>query len=73
MNAPLNALNEMQRLTSPFPESCTVKDGKASVVLRLTATSVGHQAGTIIEIRTPATQQTVQLVLHLGPRRLIAR
>jgi hypothetical protein len=33
---------------------------------------VGDQAGTIVEIRAPATQQTVQLVSHLGPRRLIA-
>ena len=30
MNAPLQALNEMQRLTSPFPESVTVKDWKAT-------------------------------------------
>ena len=30
MNAPLLALNEMQRLTSPFPESVTVKDWKAA-------------------------------------------
>jgi hypothetical protein len=30
MNAPLNALNEMQRLTSPFPESVAVKEWKAS-------------------------------------------
>ncbi len=30
MNAPLHSLNEMQRLTSPFPESVTVKDWKAS-------------------------------------------
>jgi len=29
MNAPLEALGEMQRLTSPFPESITVKDWKA--------------------------------------------
>jgi benzoyl-CoA reductase subunit C len=29
MTAPLKALNEMQRLTSPFPESVTVKDWKA--------------------------------------------
>jgi benzoyl-CoA reductase/2-hydroxyglutaryl-CoA dehydratase subunit BcrC/BadD/HgdB len=29
MNAPLKALGEMQRLTSPFPESVTVKDWKA--------------------------------------------
>ena len=29
MNAPLNALSEMIRLTSPFPESVTVKDWKA--------------------------------------------
>ena len=29
MNAPLNALNEMQRLTSPFPESVAVKEWKA--------------------------------------------
>jgi benzoyl-CoA reductase subunit C len=29
MNAPLQALSEMQRLTSPFPESITVKDWKA--------------------------------------------
>ena len=30
MNAPLQTLNEMQRLTSPFPESVTIKDWKAS-------------------------------------------
>ena len=30
MNAPLQALNEMQRLTSPFPESVTIKDWKAA-------------------------------------------
>ena len=30
MNAPLLALNEMQRLSSPFPESVTVKDWKAA-------------------------------------------
>jgi len=30
MNAPLKALNEMQRLTSPFPESVTVKDWRAT-------------------------------------------
>jgi benzoyl-CoA reductase/2-hydroxyglutaryl-CoA dehydratase subunit BcrC/BadD/HgdB len=30
MNAPLNTLNEMQRLTSPFPESVTVKDWRAT-------------------------------------------
>ena len=30
MNTPLKTLNEMQRLTSPFPESVTVKDWKAS-------------------------------------------
>jgi benzoyl-CoA reductase/2-hydroxyglutaryl-CoA dehydratase subunit BcrC/BadD/HgdB len=30
MNAPLNALKEMQRLTSPFPESVTVKEWRAS-------------------------------------------
>jgi len=30
MNAPLNAINEMIRLTSPFPESIAVKDWKAS-------------------------------------------
>jgi benzoyl-CoA reductase/2-hydroxyglutaryl-CoA dehydratase subunit BcrC/BadD/HgdB len=30
MNAPLNALNEMQRLTSPFPESVAVKEWKAT-------------------------------------------
>jgi benzoyl-CoA reductase subunit C len=30
MNAPLKALTEMQRLTSPFPESVAVKDWKAS-------------------------------------------
>ena len=30
MNAPLQTLNEMQRLTSPFPESATIKDWKAS-------------------------------------------
>ena len=30
MNAPLQTLNEMQRLTSPFPESVTVKDWKDS-------------------------------------------
>jgi benzoyl-CoA reductase/2-hydroxyglutaryl-CoA dehydratase subunit BcrC/BadD/HgdB len=30
MNAPLNALNEMQRLTSPFPESVTVKGWRAT-------------------------------------------
>jgi benzoyl-CoA reductase/2-hydroxyglutaryl-CoA dehydratase subunit BcrC/BadD/HgdB len=29
MNAPLKALSEMQRLTSPFPESIAVKDWKA--------------------------------------------
>jgi benzoyl-CoA reductase/2-hydroxyglutaryl-CoA dehydratase subunit BcrC/BadD/HgdB len=29
MNAPLQALSEMQRLTSPFPESITVKEWKA--------------------------------------------
>jgi benzoyl-CoA reductase/2-hydroxyglutaryl-CoA dehydratase subunit BcrC/BadD/HgdB len=29
MNAPLKALGEMQRLTSPFPESIAVKDWKA--------------------------------------------
>jgi benzoyl-CoA reductase/2-hydroxyglutaryl-CoA dehydratase subunit BcrC/BadD/HgdB len=29
MNAPLQALSEMQRLTSPFPESVTVKEWKA--------------------------------------------
>jgi len=29
MNAPLQALGEMQRLTSPFPESIAVKDWKA--------------------------------------------
>jgi benzoyl-CoA reductase/2-hydroxyglutaryl-CoA dehydratase subunit BcrC/BadD/HgdB len=29
MNAPLKALGEMQRLTSPFPESVTVKEWKA--------------------------------------------
>ena len=26
MNTPLEALSEMQRLTSPFPESVTVKE-----------------------------------------------
>jgi benzoyl-CoA reductase/2-hydroxyglutaryl-CoA dehydratase subunit BcrC/BadD/HgdB len=30
MNAPLQTLTEMQRLTSPFPESVTVKDWKAA-------------------------------------------
>ena len=30
MNAPLNTLNEMQRLTSPFPESVTVKEWRAT-------------------------------------------
>jgi benzoyl-CoA reductase/2-hydroxyglutaryl-CoA dehydratase subunit BcrC/BadD/HgdB len=30
MNTPMQALNEMQRLTSPFPESVAVKDWKAS-------------------------------------------
>jgi benzoyl-CoA reductase subunit C len=30
MNAPLQALTEMQRLTSPFPESIAVKDWKAT-------------------------------------------
>jgi len=30
MNTPLKALNEMIRLTSPFPESVTVKDWKAT-------------------------------------------
>jgi benzoyl-CoA reductase/2-hydroxyglutaryl-CoA dehydratase subunit BcrC/BadD/HgdB len=30
MNAPLKTLNEMQRLTSPFPESVAVKEWKAS-------------------------------------------
>jgi benzoyl-CoA reductase/2-hydroxyglutaryl-CoA dehydratase subunit BcrC/BadD/HgdB len=30
MNAPLTALGEMQRLTSPFPESVAVKEWKAS-------------------------------------------
>jgi benzoyl-CoA reductase/2-hydroxyglutaryl-CoA dehydratase subunit BcrC/BadD/HgdB len=30
MNAPLKTLNEMQRLTSPFPESVTVKDWRAT-------------------------------------------
>jgi benzoyl-CoA reductase/2-hydroxyglutaryl-CoA dehydratase subunit BcrC/BadD/HgdB len=30
MNAPLNTLNEMQRLTSPFPESVAVKEWKAT-------------------------------------------
>jgi len=30
MNAPLKALNEMQRLTSPFPESVAVKEWKAT-------------------------------------------
>jgi benzoyl-CoA reductase/2-hydroxyglutaryl-CoA dehydratase subunit BcrC/BadD/HgdB len=30
MNAPLKALGEMQRLTSPFPESVAVKEWKAS-------------------------------------------
>ena len=30
MNAPLQALNEMQKLTSPFPESVTVKDWRAT-------------------------------------------
>ena len=30
MNTPFNALNEMIRLTSPFPESVTVKDWKAA-------------------------------------------
>ena len=30
MNTPLKALSEMMRLTSPFPESVTVKDWKAS-------------------------------------------
>ena len=30
MNAPLKALEEMIRLTSPFPESVTVKDWKAT-------------------------------------------
>jgi len=30
MNAPLQTLNEMQRLTSPFPESVTVKDWQAT-------------------------------------------
>jgi benzoyl-CoA reductase/2-hydroxyglutaryl-CoA dehydratase subunit BcrC/BadD/HgdB len=30
MNAALNALSEMQRLTSPFPESVTVKDWRAT-------------------------------------------
>jgi benzoyl-CoA reductase/2-hydroxyglutaryl-CoA dehydratase subunit BcrC/BadD/HgdB len=30
MNAPLKTLNEMQRLTSPFPESVTVKEWKAT-------------------------------------------
>jgi benzoyl-CoA reductase/2-hydroxyglutaryl-CoA dehydratase subunit BcrC/BadD/HgdB len=30
MNTPLNSLNEMIRLTSPFPESITVKDCKAA-------------------------------------------
>ena len=30
MNAPLKALNEMQGLTSPFPESVAVKDWKAT-------------------------------------------
>jgi benzoyl-CoA reductase/2-hydroxyglutaryl-CoA dehydratase subunit BcrC/BadD/HgdB len=30
MNAPLKSLNEMQKLTSPFPESVAVKEWKAS-------------------------------------------
>jgi benzoyl-CoA reductase/2-hydroxyglutaryl-CoA dehydratase subunit BcrC/BadD/HgdB len=30
MNAPLKSLNEMQRLTSPFPESVAVKEWKAT-------------------------------------------
>jgi benzoyl-CoA reductase/2-hydroxyglutaryl-CoA dehydratase subunit BcrC/BadD/HgdB len=30
MNAPLQTLNELQRLTAPFPESVTVRDWKAS-------------------------------------------
>jgi benzoyl-CoA reductase/2-hydroxyglutaryl-CoA dehydratase subunit BcrC/BadD/HgdB len=30
MNAPLKSLNEMQRLTSPFPESVAVKEWKAA-------------------------------------------
>jgi len=30
MNAPLKSLNEMQRLTSPFPESVAVKEWKSS-------------------------------------------
>ena len=30
MNTPLKTLNEMQRLTSPFPESVTIKDWKAA-------------------------------------------
>jgi benzoyl-CoA reductase subunit C len=30
MNAPLKSLNEMQKLTSPFPESIAVKEWKAS-------------------------------------------